>query len=63
MEPLTIDERTLSTKRYAMSGDAERDLWYDAGTGAWLKMKMTGSDGSVIEIERDWPPVWKRDLL
>lgn len=62
-EDLTIDGRTISAKRYNMSGDAERELWYDAGTGAWLKMKLKGSDGSVIEIERDWPPVWKRDLL
>ena len=62
-ENVTIDGRTVSAKRYKMSGDAVRDLWYDAGTGAWLKMKFKGSDNSVIEIERDWPPVWKRDLL
>lgn len=62
-EDVTIDGRTVSAKRYRMSGDAVRDLWYDAETGAWLKMKFKGSDDSIIEIERDWPPVWKRDLL
>lgn len=62
-EDLTIDDRTIRAKRYDMSGDAVRELWYDADTGAWLKMKLKGSDGSIIEIERDWPPVWKRDLL
>lgn len=62
-EDLTIDGRTLRAKRYKMSGDAVRDLWYDAETGAWLKMRLKGSDDSTIEIERDWPPVWKRDLL
>lgn len=62
-EELAIDGRTIGAKRYEMSGDAERQLWYDAKTGAWLKMKLEGSDGSTIEIERDWAPVWKRGLL
>lgn len=62
-EDLTVDGRTMSAKRYEMSGDAVRQLWYDAKTGAWLKMKLEGSDGSVIEIERDWAPVWKSGLL
>ena len=62
-EDLSIDGRTTSAKRYVMSGDAVRELWYDAKSGDWLKMKFEGSDGSTIEIERDWPPVWKRDLL
>lgn len=62
-ENLTIDGRTVSAKHYKMVGDAVRDLWYDAKTGAWLKMKFKGSDDSLIEIERDWAPVWKRDLL
>lgn len=62
-EELAIDGRTVSAKRYEMSGDAERQLWYDAKTGAWLKMKLEGSDGSTIEIERDWAPVWKSGLL
>lgn len=62
-EDLSIDGRTISAKRYVMSGDAVRELWYDAKSGIWLKMKFEGSDGSTIEIERDWPPTWKRDLL
>jgi hypothetical protein len=62
-EDLAIDGRTVKTKRYAMSGDVEREIWYTADTGAWLKLKMSASDNSTIEIERDWAPVWKRDLL
>ena len=62
-ENLKMDGRTLKTNRYKMTGDLKRDLWYDAGTGHWLKMKLIASDDSVIEIERDWPPVWKRKLL
>ena len=62
-EDLKMDGRTLKTNRYEITGDLKRDLWYDAGTGHWLKMKLIASDDSVIEIERDWPPVWKRNLL
>mgnify|MGYP000439326985 CR=1 FL=1 len=62
-ENLKVDGRTLKAKRYRMTGDLERDLWYAADGGEWLKMRMKASDGSVIEIERDWPPVWKRGLL
>ena len=57
VEDLAIDDRTVKSKRYEMSGDLKRTLWYDASTGAWLKMKLTASDDSTIEIERDWPPV------
>ncbi|MGB0629574.1 MAG: DUF6134 family protein [Alphaproteobacteria bacterium] len=60
---LDIDGRTMKASRYEMTGDLKRTLWYDAATGAWLKMKLIASDDSVIEIERDWPPVWKRPLL
>lgn len=62
-EDLAIDGRTVKTKRYEMSGDLTRTLWYAADTGEWLKLRMKASDNSTIEIERDWPPVWKRDLL
>lgn len=62
-EDLAIDGRTVKTKHYKMSGDLDRELWYAAGTSEWLKLKMKASDNSTIEIERDWPPVWKRDLL
>ncbi len=60
---ITIDGRTIAAKRYAMSGDLMRELWYAAENGEWLKMKMKASDDSTIEIERDWDPVWKRELL
>jgi hypothetical protein len=62
-EDLAIDGRTVKAKRYTMSGDLARELWYGADKGEWLKLKMSASDNSTIEIERDWAPVWKRDLL
>jgi hypothetical protein len=62
-ENLDIDGRGVTAKRYTMSGDLKRELWYDANDGTWLKLKMKASDGSTLEFERDWPPVWKRDLL
>ena len=46
-----------------MTGDLERDIWYAAESGEWLKLKMKASDDSTIEIERDWDPVWKAGLL
>lgn len=60
---ITLDGRTVKALRYAMTGDLERELWYDAATGDWLKMQMKASDGSTIQILRDWPPYWKRGLL
>lgn len=62
-EEITVDGRTLQAERYRMTGDLQRDLWYAAEDGEWLRMRMTASDGSTIEISRDWPPVWKRGLL
>jgi hypothetical protein len=62
-EDLEIDDRTVKTKRYEMTGDLKRTLWYDAKSGKWLKMRMTARDDSIVEIERDWPPVWKPGLL
>lgn len=62
-ENVEIDGRSVASKRYVMTGDLERELWYDAESGEWLKMLLTASDGSIVEVERDWPPVWKPGLL
>lgn len=62
-EEIRVDGRTLKADRYTMTGDLKRELWYGAARGDWLKMRMTASDGSIIEILRDWPPLWKRGLL
>lgn len=62
-ESLGVDDRKVDAMRYAMTGDLERTLWYGAKDGLWLKIKFKASDGSDIEIERDWPPFWKRGLL
>jgi outer membrane lipoprotein-sorting protein len=61
-ESLAIDGSIIKSKRYEMSGDLKRTLWYSAETGEWLKLKMTASDNSTIEIERDWPPIRKEDI-
>ena len=45
------------------AGDLDRELWYAVGGDEWLKLRMKASDGSIIEILRDWPPLWKRGLL
>lgn len=61
-EDITVDGRSVPARHFRMTGDLERDLWYAATDGEWLKMRMKASDGSTIEITRDWPPLWKRGL-
>jgi hypothetical protein len=62
-EEIALDGRTVKALRYVMTGDLERELWYDAATGDWLRMRMKASDGSTVQILRDWPPYWTRGLL
>ena len=38
-------------KRYVLSGDLDLELWYDA-SDAWVGMRFTVADGSVISYER-----------
>jgi hypothetical protein len=41
----------LQVKRYALSGDLDVELWYDA-SDTWAGMRFTADDGSVISYER-----------
>ena len=38
-------------RRYVLSGDLDLELWYDA-SDAWVGMRFTVDDGSVISYER-----------
>jgi hypothetical protein len=38
-------------KRYALSGDLDVELWYDAAD-TWAGMRFTADDGSVVSYER-----------
>ena len=52
-EPLRLaDARTVSSTRYALTGDTEITDWYDDG-GAWAALRAKGPDGSYVEYRRD----------
>ncbi|MBS0243451.1 MAG: hypothetical protein JSS20_14835 [Proteobacteria bacterium] len=40
----------LSARHFRMTGDLERDLWYDAA-GTLVRLQMKGSDGSLVVYE------------
>jgi len=47
-ETIEAGGRKLAARRYLMGGKRPRELWYD-DAGRWVKMRTTGSDGSVVE--------------
>jgi Family of unknown function (DUF6134) len=49
-EPIEVDGYTISARKYVVSGDLERELWYDH-TGAWLKSRFR-REGGAITITR-----------
>ncbi len=48
---ITIGEKTYETRHYRITGELARELWYD-GDGLLVKMRSTGSDGSIIDTDR-----------
>lgn len=40
--------REVEARRYAVTGDMEKELWYDAA-GIWVHMRQVARDGSIIE--------------
>lgn len=40
--------REVEARRYALTGDIEKELWYDAA-GIWVHMRQVARDGSIIE--------------
>ena len=44
-----IADREVNVIRYRMTGDEERELWYDED-GKWLGMSFETRDGSVVEF-------------
>lgn len=47
-ETIEAGNGTVVARRYRLSGDIDHTLWYDAA-GKWLKLRLTGRDGSTIE--------------
>ena len=44
-----IADREVDVIRYRMTGDEERELWYDED-GKWLGMSFETRDGSIVEF-------------
>jgi Domain of unknown function (DUF6134) len=49
-EPIEVDGQTICARKYIVSGDLERELWYDRA-GTWVKSRFY-RDGSAITITR-----------
>ena len=49
VETLTVGEQTISAHRYRLSGDYERDLWYDSRDGTLVRVLFKAEDGSDVE--------------
>lgn len=48
-ETLTIDGKPVTARRYRLSGDYHRDLWYDASNGKLVRVRFKAADGSEVE--------------
>ena len=46
-ETITVRGREIATRHYIMTGDFERDLWYDR-QGVLMQVRFKGDDGSDI---------------
>ena len=50
-EPVPVDGIDVQTTKYALTGDRDLALWYSPD-GNLVRMRLTASDGSTIEIRR-----------
>jgi hypothetical protein len=48
-ETLAIGDRKVQTRKYRLSGDYSRDLWYDSRDGSLVRVQFKGPDGSELE--------------
>jgi hypothetical protein len=54
-EMITVAGHEIAAQKYRISGDLERELWYDAA-GNWLQSRLE-HDGAGITLTRQSPPV------
>jgi hypothetical protein len=47
-ETIKAGGKEIAAMHYRLGAERPRDIWYDAH-GRWVKMRITGEDGSVIE--------------
>ena len=48
-EEITVRGETIRARRYVMTGDLDRELWYDAA-GMLVKVRFAGEDGSDLQF-------------
>jgi hypothetical protein len=48
-EDITVRGETIRARRYVMTGDLDRELWYDAA-GMLVKVRFAGEDGSDLQF-------------
>jgi hypothetical protein len=54
-ETIAVAGRKVEAKKYRISGDLERELWYDAA-GNWLRSRLE-HDGARITLTREQVPI------
>ena len=48
-EQITVRGVSIRARRYVMTGDLERELWYDSA-GMFVKVRFAGEDGSDLQF-------------
>ena len=51
-EVLTLDGRQVPTRRYKITGQFERNVWYDKVSRVLMRVRFKASDGSQVEYVR-----------
>lgn len=51
-EVLTLNGRQIPTRRYRLTGQFERNVWYDRDSQVLVRVKFKASDGSWVEYVR-----------
>jgi hypothetical protein len=51
-EVLTLNGRQVPTRRYKITGEFERNVWYDKGSDVLVRVRFKASDGSQVEYVR-----------
>lgn len=46
---MTVRGVTIRAQKFVMTGDLERELWYDS-TGMLVKVRFSGEDGSELQF-------------
>lgn len=51
-EVLTLNGRQVPTRRYKLTGQFERNVWYDKDSKVLVRVRFNASDGSEVEYVR-----------